>query len=89
MGDIKDRVTISFYSDVLSDDKLLNTLNATVPKRQRGVKLKEWALAYLKEHPELLIEPSEEKEEPPTNNRPNKNKKAKSDENNDIDSFLV
>lgn len=50
---IKDRLTVSIYEGVKTEEHLLEVLNSLVPKRNRANKLKEWAIAYLAEHPEI------------------------------------
>jgi hypothetical protein len=45
---LKDRIVVSFYEEVQMDNILVEALNRIAPPRMRGIKLKEWALEYLK-----------------------------------------
>jgi len=50
---MSDRITVSFYEGIQSDDVVLKALNKTIPPRMRGSKIKEWAYEYLKSNKEL------------------------------------
>jgi hypothetical protein len=48
-----DRITVSFYEGITSDDIVLKALNKSIPPRMRSSKIKEWAYEYLKSNKEL------------------------------------
>ena len=52
----KDRITVTFYSEIESDLVILEILNKSVPGRMRATKLKELCYNYLKEHEPELVE---------------------------------
>ena len=50
---MQDRITVSFYEGIYTDDMVLKALNKSIPPRMRGSKIKEWAYEYLKSNKEL------------------------------------